>query len=296
MNEHLWKQTLQQLDSSLKINVLTVNDTGWDHTIVTVNNDTVFRFPKQSDRQALLHKEWSFVRAIQRTNTILPVPKLSPVYDDAILIALTYPLINGTPLRKVENITTLSQEDCRKLGHFLSAIHGIHPSDLEGFERLHTLTFWSDLYSSLQAEVYPFLNVDLTMHIDDVFQSFLRHSHTYLDGQTVPIHGDLTTSNMIYNVGNKKLAGIIDFTDAQLGDPAFDFAGLYWTYGSDIVKQVLSHYQTTLSKEAMLYRIEHFYGLQPLFHQLLHLQNHHRLDEAQPAIERFLALKDRSFL
>ncbi|WP_176554362.1 phosphotransferase [Bacillus sp. Marseille-P3800] len=297
MNEHQWKQTLHQINPSLTINLLTVNDTGWDHTIVTVNNDTVFRFPKKPDSEALLRKEWSFVRAIQRTKFMLPVPKLSPVYDEAILIALAYPLIDGIPLHTVENTTTLSQHDFRKLGHFLSAIHGINPSELEGFEHLHTLTFWSELYSSLQAEVYPFLDANLTVHIDHVFQDFLNQfDTTYRNYQNVPIHGDLTTSNMIYSPEDQKLAGIIDFTDAQLGDPAFDFAGLYWAYGSDLVQQILNYYQTNLSKEDMLYRIEHFYGLQPLFHHLLYLQKHHRLDEAHPAIERFLVLKDRRFL
>ncbi|UTR07069.1 aminoglycoside phosphotransferase family protein [Alkalihalobacillus sp. LMS6] len=297
MNEHQWKQMLQQIDPSLTINVLTVNDTGWDHTIVTVNNDTIYRFPKQPDSEDFLHKEWSFVQAIQRTNSSLPIPKVSTMYADHSIKALTYPLIEGHSLRTVENTITLSKHDCRKLGQFLSVIHGINPSELECFEHLHTLTFWSDLYSSLHTKVFPFLDANVTIHIDHVFQDFLNQfDTTYNIDQNVPIHGDLTTSNMIYNLEDKKLAGIIDFTDAQLGDPAFDFAGLYWTYGSNLVKQVLSHYQTTLSKEDMIYRIEHFYGLQPLIHQLLHLQKHHRFDEAQRAIERFLELRDRSFL
>ena len=45
------------------------------------------------------------------------------------------------------------------------------------------------------------------------------------------MHGDLTEDHILLDPARSaRLAGVIDFTDAALGDPAFDFTWL-WAYG-----------------------------------------------------------------
>lgn len=85
----------------------------------------------------------------------------------------------------------------------------------------------------------------------------------------VVIHGDLTSANILYHPSKKEISGIIDFTDTQIGDPAFDFAGLYWDFGDQFTKEALASYQTKFNKDEMYRRVTSFYGLQPIFHKWL---------------------------
>ncbi|WP_304458593.1 aminoglycoside phosphotransferase family protein [Alicyclobacillus sendaiensis] len=56
------------------------------------------------------------------------------------------------------------------------------------------------------------------------------------------LHGDLTHAHILYHPCVTEAIGIIDFGDVQFGDPAYDFAGLYWDYGPAFVQNVLDHY------------------------------------------------------
>lgn len=100
----------------------------------------------------------------------------------------------------------------------------------------------------------------------------------------------MTTSNIIYSKDKGCVNGIIDFTDAQIGDPAFDFAGVYWTFGLDFTKDVLHWYNGYETSESLLKRVKTFYGLQPVFHELLYAIENNQEIKWKSALERFSTL------
>ncbi|WP_375137316.1 phosphotransferase [Cytobacillus oceanisediminis] len=108
----------------------------------------------------------------------------------------------------------------------------------------------------------------------------------YSINKKVIIHGDLTTANILFNQEKGLVNGIIDFTDAQIGDPAFDFAGLYWSFGPDFTKDVLSYYKAE-DKESIFKRVQSFYGLQPIFHNLIFAVKENLDVNWETAFERF---------
>lgn len=60
------------------------------------------------------------------------------------------------------------------------------------------------------------------------------------DRPTVLLLGDVYSRHLPWNIA-KNQPGIIDFSDMNLGDPAFDFAELY-EYGSGFVRLVYQYY------------------------------------------------------
>jgi aminoglycoside phosphotransferase (APT) family kinase protein len=55
------------------------------------------------------------------------------------------------------------------------------------------------------------------------------------------LHGDIYSTHLLWDSKDKKL-GLIDFSDMNIGDPAFDFAELY-EYGQEFIEQVYKLYK-----------------------------------------------------
>ena len=63
-------------------------------------------------------------------------------------------------------------------------------------------------------------------------------------------HGDFGSSNILWD-SEGYITGIIDFGSLGWGDPGWDIAGLFVSYGSSFVKRLASTYPTI---EALLER------------------------------------------
>jgi aminoglycoside 2''-phosphotransferase len=183
-------------------------------------------------------------------------------------------------------------ENARVIADFLIKLHSIDISELEGtyLKTIHTLKYWEKLYSSVKSDVFPYLNNQQQDEVNEIFINFIN-SYPSLSYKKSIIHGDLTTSNIIYNKKINRVDGIVDFTDTQIGDPAFDFAGLYWTFGTDFTKEVLSWYSTSELSDSIFRRVNTFYGLQPVFHELLYAIKNNQKINWESTIERFSYLK-----
>jgi aminoglycoside 2''-phosphotransferase len=59
-------------------------------------------------------------------------------------------------------------------------------------------------------------------------------------------HGDFGSGNILWD-GEKDITGIIDFGSLGWGDPAWDIAGLFVSYGRSFVEQLALTYPTVES-------------------------------------------------
>ncbi|MFE8697386.1 aminoglycoside phosphotransferase family protein [Cytobacillus sp. FJAT-53684] len=266
--------------SNTTVNEIEVNNKGWDNHIMIINKAIVFRFPKS---RALLTKvvdEVKLLECLSLKEPIVKIPKYELVYNGNKPKAVKYPLIKGKSLSE-HAIYDLSAnpENAKIIGDFLTKLHSIDLSELEGtkLDTVHTLNYWQGLYSSVKTVVFPYLNQHQQEEVNEIFADFIRDFPSLTYKKTV-IHGDLTSSNMIFNKEDGLVTGIIDFTDAQIGDPAFDFAGLYWNFGPAFTREVLSWYSASESVDTLFSRVSSFYGLQPIFHELIYaIENNHRI-------------------
>lgn len=82
-----------------------------------------------------------------------------------------------------------------------------------------------------------------------------------------PIHGDLSAAHLL--VEKHHLTGVIDWSDASIGDPAHDFAALWLEFGERITRRVAQRYSGFIDSAFWL-RADLYRRLAPLYRELHH--------------------------
>ncbi|GAF12393.1 kanamycin kinase [Bacillus sp. JCM 19046] len=239
----------------------------------------MFRFPKREEVEERVKREARLLTYLSIQNQSLPLPIYQLHYAEEQLLCVSYAYLEGSPLR------TEQSEIANVLGAFLSELHGMDITTAEamGFTYERNGVYWERFYGELNSKLYPHFSQKQQDFVDRIFKTFLEK-----DGQKHSkklVHGDLTSSNLLYDQEGGRLTGIIDFTDAMIGDPAIDIAGFYWDFGPEFTRLVLDHYEGNEPREAIYQRVEQFFGIQPLFFQLLHrYDNEQPLDQSEAMI------------
>lgn len=273
---------------NLPVQEVNLNTKGWDNDVLIVNKDVVFRFPKTLEIRKKVLKEASILKLLKTKDPLVRIPNYELVYRDGEFVGVTYSYLKGSSLSecKEDNIHD-NLDNAVLIGDFLTKLHTIDLSEIGDIGRIHTDAYWDNLYKSVKDHILPNINRSIQKEVEDLFEQFLCADQVPIN--TI-IHGDLTTSNIIYNHEENVINGVIDFTDTQWGDPAFDFAGLYWSYGPGFTKEVLASYRTEEDKESLFERVQSFYGLQPIFHNVLFAIENNQTINWDTAFERFTYL------
>ena len=213
---------------------------GWDHEVLILDQSLVFRFPNDEEYAKLLRDE---IRALKQLKPFVPtrIPEYKYIAPDNSFAG--YPFIPGRPLRKALFDSFSASERtaiARQLAGLLSTMHGlvreghdfafVAPSDMKEQQE----TDKKQAKQSLRPALSP---TDFT-----VVQEILAETDKLL-AQKLPavlIHGDIYNNHLLWDETTKQL-GVIDFSDMNRGDPAFDFAELY-EYGKNFVREVYSYY------------------------------------------------------
>ena len=286
MDENQLKKVVEELYPNIKINEIAANVKGWDNDIFIVNNVIVFRFPKSEEVASKVKDEIILLKHLALKEPKLDIPRYEEIEKNGNFRGVQYEFLKGESLSEVKD-PKLHQQNAELLGDFLSKLHSIELSALKGtsFTSVHTKDYWMKLYESVGTHVFPNITHSERSEIQSFFEDFLCNPLSTNAEKTV-IHGDLTASNILYNKEKEGVSGIIDFTDAHIGDPAFDFAGFYWAIGPEFTKRVLSYYQGG-DTEGIFKRVQSFYGLQPVFHELIYAVKAGHDVDWETAFEKF---------
>jgi aminoglycoside 2''-phosphotransferase len=200
-------------------------DHGEDHRVIVLDGAWVFRFPREADYLATFPAELSLLATLSARSP-LPIPFYHWVAPDRSFGG--YRLIEGEALTtaRFEGLERKAQEAMTaELAAFLRALHelphdvlrtadGDPPTD----ENWH-----QDQVTDYFARRRP----ALARMIDDRLLSRLDRAHeiypTLAPEHRVVIHGDFSPAHILVAPDVYRLAGVIDFGDAALGDPAYDF-------------------------------------------------------------------------
>ena len=77
------------------------------------------------------------------------------------------------------------------------------------------------------------------------------------------LHADIFAEHIRVD-GDGRLAGVIDFADALVADPALDFAGLLNNFSWSFMERVLRHYEGDIDPD-MRRRVRFYIDVAPLF-------------------------------
>lgn len=248
------------------------NSKGWSNYVVIVDNQYIFRFPKNEQSLKMLNIERRILPYFKEKTTA-PIPNFEFVSDEESAVSFVgYELIKGKEL-SVEILKGLDESDyqyvVKEIGQFLKSLHSL---DVESqsispllLENRHK--GWMKFKEVFLSQSEGYLTQRDINWINELFAEFYRNYSVLENGLKV-IHGDFTDDHILIDQG-KMVLGFIDFGDISLGDPAFDFAGLYLSYGKKFMSDVLSEYKLDVDND-FISRIEDFYIKQVCFHDLLY--------------------------
>lgn len=160
-----------------------------------------------------------------------------------------------------------------QLATFLVALHNIPVKQVTtlGFPIEKTITYWKELQTKLNQYLTNMFTSLQKSALHHLFENFFACIATSTFQNTI-IHADFTHHHTLFNKQSKSISGIIDFGDAQIGDPAFDFVGLYYDFGREFTTSVYEQYSTIISHHdpLLIHRITSFYQYSPLLHNIIY--------------------------
>jgi aminoglycoside phosphotransferase (APT) family kinase protein len=205
---------------------------GWDSVAYLVSGQWVFRFPKRREVDARLQREVRLLDALVG-QLPLPVPQVrwrgqpSPAFPFHFM---GYRLLPGSQATEARLPACAHAGAAGDLGRFLTALHGVAVPQVVklGFgasaEEDHAAVLLNEA-RHLADRIAPHLPPELR-----------EAARSILDGRVTPpppyagpwrlIHRDLQAEHILLSPTGA-IAGVIDFGDATVGDPAVDFVGFY---------------------------------------------------------------------
>jgi aminoglycoside 2''-phosphotransferase len=205
---------------------------------VAILGNIVVRRPRHREAIAGVCRE-AMVLPRLRDLLVLPVPEMQIVEIGDEVIALHHQL-PGEPLWSVENLSDLTQERlATQLGSFLKSLHEIEPIGLSDIDLPHIdQSWWTNFLDKAEQAVFPKIALTTAKVLRSQIQS---HIEQLPNLPCVLRHGDFGSSNILWD-GGRDITGIIDFGSLAWGEPGWDIAGLFASYGSLFVKRLASTY------------------------------------------------------
>lgn len=233
---------------------MVINDEGHQNLVIIIGDRFVIRFPRNREQNSFQLEHMLLPKL--KGSLSIPVPDFifSSKPGDETIYAIC-PIIEGICLYDYmfDALAVKEKNELAKnLGTFLTELHmfSLDPWK-DHFPESRKLAIqrwkskWEYVYQQLQLNLFPLIDEKKQTRIRQYFESYFKNPANF-SFRPCLIHGDLKYKHLLYNWKDKRLAGIIDFGNMELGDPAYDFEELLVEYGEEFVKQVVHHYNVQM--------------------------------------------------
>lgn len=215
-------------------------DTGFGNVIVMLDDNWVFRFPRNEWRHGAFSRELWLLDWLEQ-QTAIKLPDYSYIAPGNYFGG--YRKIQGAELspRMFDSLDRSIQEKAVvQLADFLSILHGpTSQGDKEGPTFPQNQLNWqcSSYYFQEQRKYLSYkLDHALIESLDLFFELYAQP----MLSPTCLVHGDLTADHLFFD-REKEAVGVIDFGNAAMSDPAQDFA-IFCSYPDWVAPFALEHY------------------------------------------------------
>ena len=216
-----------------------LNTDGWDHAVLIINNEQVFRFPLDEEYEQQLARE---IQILIKLSPLVEanIPQYNYVPNDSRFAG--YNLLPGEAISKQLYDSFSDTQKTAFAKHIAQFLTQLHTAPLAKFPQLPKWFLYED-QPNLKMSVAKYLPSKLTASEMERVHAILNEIDTLLELKIpqVFIHNDLYSRHILWDATPEQLS-IIDFSDMCLGDPAVDFNELH-EYGKDFVTQVYELYE-----------------------------------------------------
>jgi aminoglycoside phosphotransferase (APT) family kinase protein len=237
---------------------------GLDNVAYEVNGELVVRFSKETDAARLTNE----ARLLAAVAEVSPLPVPEPVFADAEQGCLAYVKLPGVPLldmpghQRSDHRTSIAAA----LGELLTALHAVPVGRLAGLADAddQPLAEWRREAAQTYATVAGHVPA---AHRGSV-EAFLGASPPHGGYAPVFSHNDLGIEHVLVDPVTWTVTGVIDWSDAAIVDPAYDFGLLYRDLGRAALGTAVRHYRTDVNDLAALRERAIFYARCSVFEDL----------------------------
>lgn len=276
----------------LQICSIKPNEEGWDSFVFEVNDCFIFRFPRRPDQEVYLKREILLLPQLAKILSVR-VPKFEFVCQGNAECApfVGYRKIEGVPLTSDLIKSIQSDHLAQHLSKVLTELHRFPlqealQSKVPYVSPIEWRQEYRNLYARVRDQVFPLLNVALRAKAIALWKSFLNEE-SYFQFKPVLLHRDLSGGHILCEPNGERIAGIIDWGDLSIGDPALDLTGLWHVYGSKFGERVLIGYEGKV-EETFRERISFYSRLIP-FHKILYGLNMHDSGRLELGLQQLCA-------
>ncbi len=220
---------------------------GWDNELFMVGEDWVFRFPKRAQQVPWLLREIEIMPVMAEALGTM-VPRFEYVGEPSP--AFPYPFVGYrfVPGKGADQIESLDQARLAEdLARLLSRLHRVDTSRIPATPAGPEATSWSALRTGLvgvASTVRPLLDRGLLTLAEPYLVGAVPEPEQHRPGRF--IHNDICPDHLLVDPVSGQLSGVIDFTDAIIGDPVLDFVGLIGVGDRAFIDQVVANYALPL--------------------------------------------------
>lgn len=214
---------------------------GWMSRALLLDGTWVARFAKSEAAGEDLRKEAALLPLVLG-RVSLGVPRFEHVgRQSSGLPFVVYRAVPGQPLD--DGLETLAapvrERVAEQLAGFIDQLQslsveellaaGLEPTDL-GAELARDRVAWSSARPQLPRELFDY--------VDRRFETYLSEP-SFRSAELRLIHADLSPDHWLYDAARTELSGIIDFGDAELGDPDYEYLYVLEDAGEAFTRRVL---------------------------------------------------------
>ncbi len=246
------------------IRSLAILGEGLENIAAEVNGDIIFRFAKNPSGRKAIQKEIQLLELLTGVGSVeipVPIAELSGNNHYAYKKIQGHPLILVLDQMADEELSSI----CHVLGNFLSELHSISPEHLKGLVPVDAEPFKELIHEA--RDTFNSVKDIVPEAVHASVQEFLDSPLPKKPVKYTFIHNDLGIEHLIVNSGKGNRLGVIDWSDAAIGDPAVDFSRIYRDLGAERLKKVFGQYRFhSESVEEISKRVE-FYARCTIFEE-----------------------------
>ncbi len=268
------RQVFEAQCPGLRVESLTVlSEEGQFNRLLLVNGEYVFRCPRYQDGVLTLKREAQVLQHIWG-RVPLRTPRVRWASSSSVELGeafLAYDFLPGRPLSsgvlEFEVDAAVRTKLAFQLGDFLAKLHGVELWDeSRTWPVLDSPDVWSQMYQEIRECLFIAMRPDARRAVEAHFAEYLQEP-ALREFRPCLRHGDFGGGNVLYHAGEQSIGGILDFSEAGIGDPAVDLAAAS-CFGDEMYAGICAAYP---GAEAHLARAKFYRGtfaLQEALHGL----------------------------